>query len=198
MNAIQETGPLNLRQKALRGLAGRNLILVGLMGAGKSAIGKMVADTLAIPYIDTDAEIEKAARMSISELFQKYGEPEFRALETRVIERILTEGPAIVSTGGGAFINPVNREMIARSGLSMWLKADLETLWDRVRRRSTRPLLKTENPKETLRALMESRYPIYGLAEVTVMSRNVRKETVMRDVLKALAALYNEQSETKS
>ncbi|WP_176086294.1 shikimate kinase [Martelella sp. HB161492] len=198
MNAIQETGPLNLRQKALRGLDGRNLILVGLMGAGKSAIGKMVADALAIPYIDTDAEIEKAARMSISELFEKYGEPEFRALETRVIERILTEGPAIVSTGGGAFINPVNREMIASAGLSMWLKADLETLWDRVRRRSTRPLLKTENPKETLRALMESRYPVYGLAEITVMSRNVRKETVMRDVLKALAALYNEKPETKS
>ena len=189
MNVKQDTGGAGLRQKAIAGLAGRNLILVGLMGAGKSAIGKLVAAPLGLPYIDTDHEIEAAAQMSIADIFAAYGEPEFRALETRVIERVLAEGPAIVSTGGGAFINPVNRELIARSGLSLWLKADLETLWDRVKRRQTRPLLKTENPKQTLKDLMDKRYPVYGEADVTVHSRNVRKEAVMRDVLKALAAV---------
>ncbi|MET3601434.1 shikimate kinase [Martelella mangrovi] len=189
MNAKQDNGKPGLRQKALAGLAGRNLILVGLMGAGKSAIGKLVANALDLPYVDTDHEIEAAARMTIADLFVQYGEPEFRALETRVIERILTEGPAIVSTGGGAFVNPVNRALISQSGLSMWLKADLETLWDRVRRRQTRPLLKTENPKQTLKDLMDRRYPVYAEADMTVLSRNVRKETVTRDVLKALAAL---------
>lgn len=195
MNAKQDSGNRNLRKRALSGLGSRNLILVGLMGAGKTAIGKMVANALDIPYIDTDQEIESAARMTISEIFQHYGEQEFRALETRVIERILTEGPAIVSTGGGAFINPVNRKMIMDSGLSMWLKADLETLWDRVKRRSTRPLLKTENPKQTLKDLMDTRYPIYAQAQLTVLSRNVRKEAVTRDVLKALAALDHPEKE---
>ena len=189
MNVKQDTGGAGLRQKAIAGLAGRNLILVGLMGAGKSAIGKLVAAQLGLPYIDTDHEIESAAQMSIADIFAAYGEPEFRALETRVIERVLAEGPAIVSTGGGAFINPVNRELIASSGLSLWLKADLETLWDRVKRRQTRPLLKTENPKQTLKDLMDKRYPVYAKADVTVHSRNVRKEAVMRDVLKALAAI---------
>ncbi|WP_180898049.1 shikimate kinase [Martelella soudanensis] len=189
MNVKQDTGQARLRQKAIAGLAGRNLILVGLMGAGKSAIGKLVAAQLALPYIDTDHEIESAAQMTIADIFAAYGEPEFRALETRVIERVLAEGPAIVSTGGGAFINPVNRELIARSGLSLWLNADLETLWDRVRRRHTRPLLKTENPKQTLKDLMDSRYPVYAEADITVHSRNVRKEAVMRDVLNALAAI---------
>ncbi|MGV0878347.1 shikimate kinase [Martelella sp. FLE1502] len=189
MNVKQDTGGAGLRQKAIAGLAGRNLILVGLMGAGKSAIGKLVAAQLGLPYIDTDHEIEAAAQMSIADIFAAYGEPEFRALETRVIERVLAGGPAIVSTGGGAFINPVNRDLIARSGLSLWLKADLETLWDRVKRRQTRPLLKTENPKQTLKDLMDKRYPVYAEADVTVHSRNVRKEAVMRDVLKALAAV---------
>ena len=105
------------------------------------------------------------------------------------LQKMLKNGPAIVSTGGGAFVNPVNRAMISQSGLSMWLKADLDTLWDRVKRRQHRPLLKTENPKQTLKDLMKQRYPVYGEADLTVMSRNVRKETVMRDVLKALAAL---------
>ena len=189
MNAKRDSRKPALRKQALEGLAGRNLILVGLMGAGKTAIGKLVANALSIPYIDTDQEIEEAARMTVSELFAQYGEPEFRALETRVIERILTEGPAIVSTGGGAFVNPQNRALIASSGLSMWLKADLETLWERVKRRQTRPLLKTANPKQTLKDLMDSRYPIYAEADLTVLSRNARKETVMQDVLKALAAL---------
>lgn len=189
MNVKQDTDGAGLRQKAIAGLAGRNLILVGLMGAGKSAIGKLVAAQLDLPYIDTDHEIESAAQMTIADIFAAYGEPEFRALETRVIERVLADGPAIISTGGGAFINPVNRELIARSGLSLWLKADLETLWDRVKRRHTRPLLKTENPKQTLKDLMDKRYPVYAEADITVHSRNVRKEAVMRDVMKALAAI---------
>jgi shikimate kinase len=177
---------LALGEEARAALAGRNLIFVGLMGAGKSAIGKLVAQTLSVPFIDTDAEIEKVSRMTISELFAAYGEAEFRALETRVIERLLKRGPQVVSTGGGAFINENTRQQIKQGGLSIWLKADLETLWDRVSRRDHRPLLKTENPKQTLENLMNQRYPIYAEADLTVHSINIRKEAMASEVLKAV------------
>lgn len=182
-----------LRDKALKAIDGRNLVLVGLMGAGKSAIGRLVAAELGVPFIDTDHEIETVSRMSISELFAAYGEDEFRALETRVIGRILQDGPRVVSTGGGAFINERTRQEIRNGGLSVWLKADLDTLWERVSKRSHRPLLKTENPKKTLENLMDSRYPVYAQADITVVSRNVRKEVMVREVLKAIARLNKEE-----
>lgn len=166
----------------------RNLVFVGLMGAGKSAIGRLVAQWLSVPFVDSDAEIEKVSRMTITELFAAYGEEEFRALETRVLERLLKGGPRVVSTGGGAFMNPLTREIIKSEGLSIWLKADLDVLWDRVSRRETRPLLKTENPKATLEALLEKRYPVYAEAEITVMSRDAPKEAVALDVVRALIA----------
>jgi shikimate kinase len=176
-----------LRDQAREALGGRNLIFVGLMGAGKSVIGRLVAQTLGIPFIDTDAEIESVSRMTIAELFAQYGETEFRALETRVVERLLKQGPRVVSTGGGAFINEATRAQIKLGGVSVWLKADLDVLWDRVNRRDHRPLLKTENPRQTLENLMNQRYPIYAEADLTVMSGNVRKDQMVNDVLQALA-----------
>lgn len=178
-----------LRNEARAALGNRNLIFVGLMGAGKSVIGRLVAQTLGIPFVDTDAEIETVSRMTIAELFSQYGETEFRALETRVVERLLKQGPRVVSTGGGAFINEATRAQIKQGGLSIWLNADLETLWDRVNRRDHRPLLKTENPKQTLENLMIQRYPIYAEADLTVMSVNIRKDLMANEVLQAIAAL---------
>jgi shikimate kinase len=173
----------SLGERAKAALGKRNLVLVGLMGAGKSAIGRIVAQQLGLPFVDTDTEIERVSRMTISELFAAYGEEEFRALETRVIKRLLRTGPRVVSTGGGAFINEKTRKQIERGGLSIWLNADLEVLWERVNKRDHRPLLKTENPKQTLKELMDKRYPIYALADITVLSRDVRKEVIANEVL---------------
>ncbi len=176
----------SLKDRARATLGSRNLILVGLMGAGKSSVGRIVAHQLGIPFIDSDVEIERVSRMTISELFAAYGEDEFRALETRVMKRLLKNGPRVVSTGGGAFINDRTRKHIKKSGLSVWLKADLDVLWERVSKRDTRPLLKTENPRQTLENLMNARYPIYAEADITVLSRDVRKEVMADEVLKAV------------
>jgi shikimate kinase len=170
-------------------LGKRNLVLVGLMGAGKSAIGKLVASELGIPFIDSDHEIERVSRMTIPELFEKYGEPEFRKLENRVIRRLLRTGPRVLSTGGGAFMNGDTRALIKVAGLSLWLDADLETLWERVIKRDNRPLLKTENPKQTLENLMIARYPTYAEADLTVKSRDVKKDMVAAEVIAAVASL---------
>ncbi|TCL72696.1 shikimate kinase [Rhizobium sp. BK251] len=178
----------NLKDRARAALGSRNLILVGLMGAGKSSVGRLVAGQLGIPFIDTDAEIERVSRMTITDLFAAYGEEEFRSLEARVMKRLLKGGPRVVSTGGGAFINDRTRKHIKRGGLSIWLKADLDVLWERVSKRDTRPLLKTENPKQTLENLMNARYPVYAQADVTVLSRDVRKEVMASEVLAAIAS----------
>ena len=168
-------------------LGGRCLVLVGLMGAGKSVIGRLSAARLGLPFIDSDHEIERVSRMTISELFELYGEQEFRALEARVIARLMSSGPQVLSTGGGAFVDPKTRALIKREAVSLWLKADLDVLWERVRKRDSRPLLRTADPKETLRSLMERRYPIYELADIAVQSRDVRKEVVVGEVIEALA-----------
>ncbi|MCB1444223.1 MAG: shikimate kinase [Rhizobiaceae bacterium] len=175
--------------RAKRVLGKRNLVLVGLMGAGKSAIGKLVASDLGIPFIDSDHEIERVSRMTIPELFEKYGEPEFRKLENRVIRRLLRTGPRVLSTGGGAFMNADTRASIKTAGLSLWLDADLDTLWERVIRRDNRPLLKTDNPRQTLENLMIARYPTYALADLAVKSRDVKKEVVAAEAIAAVAAL---------
>jgi shikimate kinase len=175
--------------RARQVLGKRNLVLVGLMGAGKSAIGKLVASELGIPFIDSDHEIERVSRMTIPELFEKYGEPEFRKLENRVIKRLLRTGPRVLSTGGGAFMNGDTRASIKSAGVSLWLDADLETLWERVIKRDNRPLLKTENPKQTLENLMIARYPTYAEAELSVKSRDVKKDVVAAEVISAVASL---------
>lgn len=193
-DVITEVQTLN--EKARAALGRRNLVFVGLMGAGKSAIGRLVAQNLSLPFIDTDVEIEKVSRMTIPELFAAYGEAEFRALETRVIERLLRGGPRVVSTGGGAFINENTRRQIKLGSVSLWLKADLDVLWERVNKRDNRPLLKTENPKQTLENLMNQRYPIYAEADLTVKSENVRKDVMAHEVLVAVAALADRPSES--
>lgn len=189
MNETNLSVPATLGEQARAKLGRRNIVFVGLMGAGKSAVGRMVAQQLKVPFIDTDVEIERVSRMTISELFATYGEEEFRALETRVIKRLLRGGPKVISTGGGAFINDNTRRHITRGGISLWLKADLEVLWERVNKRDHRPLLKTENPKATLAALMEKRYPIYAEADLTIESRDVRKEIIVTEVLTAIAGI---------
>lgn len=178
-----------LISQAKAALGRRNLVFVGLMGAGKSAIGRMTATVLGVPFIDSDHEIERVSRMTISDLFAAYGEEEFRALETRVIKRLLHTGPRVISTGGGAYINERTRRHIKKHGLSVWLNAELDVLWERVSKRDTRPLLKTENPRQTLENLMHARYPIYAEADLTVLSRDVKKEAIVEEVLAALAAL---------
>jgi shikimate kinase len=179
-------------ERARRALGKRNLVLVGLMGAGKSAIGKIVAHELNIPFVDSDHEIERVSRMTISELFAAYGEPEFRKLESRVIRRLLRTGPRVLSTGGGAFMTAETRDAIRNAGLSLWLDADLDTLWERVSKRDTRPLLRTENPKKTLEDLMIARYPTYAEAHLTVKSRDVKKEQVADEVIAAIAGTLPE------
>lgn len=194
MNETNLTVPSTLGEQARAKLGRRNVVFIGLMGAGKSAIGRLVAQQLRVSFIDTDAEIERVSRMTISELFANYGEDEFRALETRVIKRLMRGGPKVISTGGGAFINDNTRRHIKRGGISLWLRADLEVLWERVNKRDHRPLLKTENPKATLAALMEKRYAIYAEADMTIESRDVRKEIIVNEVLAAIAGIEKKDS----
>ncbi|SIQ35838.1 shikimate kinase [Rhizobium sp. RU20A] len=188
LEQLKTTDRQRLAAEAKAVLGRRNLVFVGLMGAGKSAIGRLVAQAMTIPFVDSDHEIERVSRMTITELFAAYGEAEFRQLETRVIKRLLRSGPRVVSTGGGAYINENTRRHIKKSGLSVWMNADLDVLWERVNKRDTRPLLKTENPKQTLANLMDARYPIYAEADLSVMSRDVSKDVMVDEVLAAIAA----------
>jgi shikimate kinase len=167
-------------------LGSRSVVFVGLMGAGKTAIGRKVAIELGIGFVDSDHEIETASRMTIPELFELYGEAEFRALEQRVIARILESGPQVLSTGGGAFMNSHTRDVIAGHGVSVWLKADIDILMERVAKKQNRPLLKTADPRGTMERLMAERYPTYATADVTVLTRDERKEVIAAEVIEAL------------
>jgi shikimate kinase len=158
-----------------------------MMGAGKSSIGRRLAARLGIPFVDADAEIEAAAGMTIDDIFANYGEASFRSGETRVIARLLDAGPQVLATGGGAFMNPETRGIIRRSAVSVWLRADFDVLFRRVKRRNDRPLLKTADPAETLRQLMAERDPIYAQADASVHSREVPHETIVEEILAALA-----------
>jgi len=168
-------------------LGGRSIVLVGMMGAGKTTVGRRLAARLAIPFTDADAEIEAAAGQSISDIFSAHGEAAFRDGERRVIARLLENGPQVLATGGGAFTQAETRDKIAAQGISVWLRADFDTLFQRVRRRNHRPLLQTDNPEEVLRDLMEKRYPDYEKADVTVTTRNVPHEVVVGEIVDALA-----------
>jgi shikimate kinase len=170
-------------------LGTRSVALIGMMGAGKSSIGRRLAARLGIPFVDADAEIETAHRMTIPDIFATYGEPYFRAGETRVIARLLDSGPQVLATGGGAFMNADTRAVIAARGVSVWLKADLDVLMRRIKRRQDRPLLKTDDPGETLRKLVDERYPVYAEAEITVQSRDVPHEKIVDEIMAALAGL---------
>ncbi|MFO1150329.1 MAG: shikimate kinase [Alsobacter sp.] len=167
-------------------LGDRSIVLVGMMGAGKSSVGRRLAARLGLPFTDADAEIEKAAKMTIPEIFASRGEAEFREGEKRVIARLLAEGPGVVATGGGAYMNAETRERVARTGVSVWLKADFDVLMRRVRKRSNRPLLQNPDPEGTLRRLIELRYPVYALADLTIHSRDVPHDVVVNEIIAAL------------
>jgi shikimate kinase len=177
----------NAVETKLRVLLGKKtIVFTGLMGAGKTAIGRKVAQVLDLPFIDSDHEIEAVSRLSVADLFALYGETEFRALERRVIARLLEEGGRVVSTGGGAFMNARTRQAIAERAVSVWLKADIDVLMERVMKNRNRPLLKTSDPRAVMERLMAERHPVYALADVTVQSRDEPKEVIAQDVLDAL------------
>jgi shikimate kinase len=169
-------------------LGERSVVLVGMMGAGKSSIGRRLAIRLGIPFVDADAEIEQAAGMSIADIFEAHGEPSFRTGEARVIARLLDDGPQVLATGGGAFMNAETRANIRAKGLSVWLKADLDVLARRLRRRNDRPLLKTADPVATLANLLAQRDPVYAGAEMAVISRDVSHEVIVEEIVAALRA----------
>ncbi|WP_171174056.1 shikimate kinase [Ruegeria sp. HKCCD8929] len=165
----------------------KTVVMVGMMGAGKTAVGRALAARLGVPFLDSDAEIESAANMTIPEIFERDGEPFFRQKESQVIGRLLSEKRGILSTGGGAFLSPENRRMISKQGASLWLRADLEVLWNRVRHKDTRPLLRTANPHATLRALYEARVPVYAEADLIAESDGETSiETMVDRVVAAL------------
>jgi shikimate kinase/3-dehydroquinate synthase len=169
-------------------LGGRSIVLVGMMGAGKTSVGKRLAAKLALPFVDADAEIEAGAQLSISEIFERFGEAYFRDGERKVIARLLNDGPLVLATGGGAFMNSWTRDNIAARGVSIWLKPDFDILLARVRRKSNRPLLKTADPEQTLRRLLEERSPIYALADFTIESLDGAHDSVVDAILRRLAA----------
>ena len=167
-------------------LGRRSIVLIGMMGAGKSSIGRRLAARLGIPFSDADTEIEQAAGMSVADIFEAHGEPSFRSGEARVIARLLEHGPKVLATGGGAFMNPQTRTSIHEKGISVWLKAEIDVLSRRLRRRNDRPLLKTADPIATLTNLLAARDPIYGEANVVVMSRDVPHEIIVEEIVTAL------------
>jgi shikimate kinase len=162
------------------------VVLVGLMGCGKSAIGRRLAAKLALPFVDADEEIEKAAGKSIEDIFTDHGEPYFRDGERKVLARLLRSGPQVLATGGGAFMNDESRAAIAELGISVWLKAELALLVRRVGKRGNRPLLKGGDPETVLQSLIDKRYPIYAEADITVESRDVPHEVIVGEIVDSL------------
>ena len=168
---------------------GRTIVLVGLMGAGKSAVGRRLAQRLGLNFVDADAEIEAAAGCTIPEIFERYGEPAFRDGERRVIARILERPPLVLATGGGAFMDPETRALIRERGVSVWLRAELDVLLRRVGRRTNRPLLKDGDPRAVLEGLIAVRHPVYAAADATVDSDDSPADTTVERVLAALSRI---------
>jgi shikimate kinase len=168
-------------------VGGRPIVLVGLMGAGKTSIGRRLADKLNVPFVDADHEIEVAAGKSIPDIFTEHGETHFRDGERRVIARLLENGSQVLATGGGAFINTETRERIKECGVSVWLKADLALLLKRVSKRGGRPLLANADPEAVMRKLIEDRYPLYAEADITVESADVQHSVMVNEVIHALS-----------
>lgn len=191
---MSATAPTTISDEALAtagaqvraALDGRAVVLVGMMGAGKSSVGRRLAKALDLPFVDADAEIEKAAGMSITDIFAKHGEPEFRAGERRVVARLLEEHPSVIATGGGAWMDDTTRAKVRARGVSVWLKAEIDTLLKRVKKRGGRPLLKTGDPEQVLRDLLAVREPVYAEADVTVVSREVPHEVMVSETLDEL------------
>jgi shikimate kinase len=168
-------------------LGSRSIVLVGMPGCGKSAIGRRLAPRLGLPFVDADEEIERAAGKPITEIFADHGEAYFRDGERRVIARLLASGPQVLATGGGALMSEETRDSIRRSGISVWVKADLPILVRRVSKRSTRPLFHGRDAEAVMRELIAERHPVFATADVTVDSRDVQHETIVAEILEALA-----------
>jgi shikimate kinase len=179
-SAIQKTAENGLETALVRALGKRSIVLVGMMGAGKSSVGRRLATRLAIPFVDADTEIESAAGMSIPEIFAKHGEGYFRAGEKRVIARLLDNGPQVLATGGGAIMDQATRDLIHIKGISVWLKADLDVLMKRTKRRSDRPLA------DKINDLLPLREPVYALSDITVQSRDEPHDTIVDEILAGL------------
>ena len=175
--AVQKPAESGLDSAVVRALGGRSIVLVGMMGAGKSSIGRRLASRLGIPFIDADAEIESAAGMTIPEIFEKHGEPYFRAGEARVIARLLDNGPQVLATGGGSVMDPQTRALIGQKGISIWLKADIEVLLKRTKRRNDRPLV------EKIKDLLPVREPIYAQANIIIQSRDEPHDTIIDEIM---------------
>ena len=181
---------------AIRAALGqRSIVLVGLMGCGKSAIGRRLAAKLALPFVDADEEIEKAAGKSIEDIFADHGEPYFRDGERKVLSRLLRSGPQVLATGGGAFMNEETRATVAEHGVSVWLRAELPLLVRRVAKRGNRPLLKGGDPEAVLQNLMTTRYPVYAQADLTVESRDVPHEVIVAEIAERLGQHLSATSE---
>jgi shikimate kinase len=186
-----------LLDAAIKNTADRSIVLVGLMGAGKTSIGRRLADKMGLSFVDADAEIERAAGKSIPDIFTDHGEAHFRDGERRVIARLLENGQQVLATGGGAFMNTDTRQSIKAHAVSVWLRADLDVLLKRVAKRGGRPLLENRDPAEVLQKLMDARYPVYAEADITVESIDVQHTQMVLEVLKALAD-YRPQEDTAS
>ncbi|HZP70354.1 MAG TPA: shikimate kinase [Pseudolabrys sp.] len=175
--AIQKPAENALESAIVRALGNRSIVLVGMMGAGKSSIGRRLAGRLGIPFIDADTEIESAAGMTIPEIFEKHGEPYFRAGEARVIARLLDNGPQVLATGGGSVMDPQTRALIGQKGISIWLKADIDILLKRTKRRNDRPLA------EKIKDLLPVREPVYAQADIVIQSRDEPHETIIDEIM---------------
>jgi shikimate kinase len=167
-------------------LGERSIVLIGMMGAGKTSIGRRLANHLHLPFLDADAEIEKAANLSISEIFEQYGEAHFREGEERVIARLLAGGPAVLATGGGAFMSAETRKRCRAKGITIWLKAEVPVMLERVRKKSNRPLLAGADPEARMRELLKEREPTYALADIVIGSREGPHQQVVSEILAAL------------
>ena len=176
-------------------LAGRPIVFVGIMGAGKSAIGRRLAERLGLPFVDADNEIEAAANLTIPEMFEIHGEAYFRDGERRVISRLMSSGPQVLSTGGGAFMDDETRARIKKDAISVWLFADIGILMDRGRRKSNRPLLKAKDPEAVMKDLLETRNPVYAEADVHVESRDGPHDIVVDDVVNAIGAHLSQHAD---
>ena len=173
-------------------LGSRSIVLVGMMGVGKSSIGRRLAARLGVPFVDADSEIEKAAGMSIADIFARHGEADFRSGEARVIARLLDGGPQVLATGGGAMMNADTRAAIKAKGVSIWLSAELDVLMRRInKRKNDRPMLQTADPAATLRELLVAREPVYAQADITVQSREVPHDAIVSEIMTVLAVFLN-------
>jgi 3-dehydroquinate synthase len=186
---MTQLAPLD-RDRLVAALGGRSIVLVGMMGAGKTSVGRRLASKLGLPFVDADAEIEAGAQMTVPEIFARFGEAYFRDGERKVLARLIADGQKVLATGGGAFMNETTRQRIAERGVSIWLKPDFEVLMRRVRKRSNRPLLQTNDPEGTVRRLLAERSPIYGLADLTIESRDGPHDSVVDAIVSALSQRF--------